>query len=755
MSQAGEIDVIGNNPQIPTQFDGDTGNAVPIGNILNIVGTGGIATSASGNTVTIDGSGAGSIELTADDANSLNGNAFNLFGQQASTIPVMDTLVAAGNFYFENRAWETPYIVDASTAAGLRGTFTTIQAALNQAVIDGMTFSSPRQIYIRTGTYTENLTIPGGAYFSSSGLQTDPSSVPAYTVISGNHTLADICLFSSNGIQWQTAVGDMFTAGSTFTFLIGTNSEFSNAGVGQILNVPTGSTGIFLDHCNFASARGDFGTVFTLASVDACQITDCYFSGCGFETGGGVLRLSNCSNVGEVNINAAAFPGIVASNCTFVASLNSNIYGLGSANLVSCGFSNNDNTKYATDLVNASMVSCYMTNGVTQPSNFVNPATNTALYTFNQVGNVLGGLRSAVSLAGSPQSNYVGITSTAAPRSVVINRGPADYQVYVVDESGGAGTNNITVTSSGGELINGAASYVINRNYGSALFHSDGTNWFVSASASDAGDVNGPLSSTDNALVRFDGATGKLIQNGVVTQDDTGNISQSASVPGASLSTITSNTSNTASATAFNQVEVAGSTASDAFYRANINGGQAWTWGLDNSDSDAFVISADTSLGTTNVMKVDTAGQITYPLQPAFLAQSAAQTDVTGDGTAYTIQYTNEIFDRNSDFDGVSTFTAPVTGIYQLNTTLSATGFTSGHTTGVLSIVTTARTYTVWSQNAADTATPAGANRISGSVLASMTAGDTATVVLTVSTTAKTVDIQASPGSFFSGYLVA
>lgn len=57
MSQAGEIDVIGNNPQIPTQFDGDTGSAVPIGNLLNIVGTGGIATSASGNTVTIDGSG--------------------------------------------------------------------------------------------------------------------------------------------------------------------------------------------------------------------------------------------------------------------------------------------------------------------------------------------------------------------------------------------------------------------------------------------------------------------------------------------------------------------------------------------------------------------------------------------------------------------------------------------------------------------------------------------------------------------------
>lgn len=36
------------------------------------------------------------------------------------------------------------------------------------------------------------------------------------------------------------------------------------------------------------------------------------------------------------------------------------------------------------------------------------------------------------------------------------------------------------------------------------------------------GDVVGPGSATDNALVRFDGTTGKLIQNGTITEDDTG-----------------------------------------------------------------------------------------------------------------------------------------------------------------------------------------------------------------------------------------
>ena len=39
------------------------------------------------------------------------------------------------------------------------------------------------------------------------------------------------------------------------------------------------------------------------------------------------------------------------------------------------------------------------------------------------------------------------------------------------------------------------------------------------------GDVVGGSSSTDNALARYDGTTGKLIQNSVVVVDDSGNMS--------------------------------------------------------------------------------------------------------------------------------------------------------------------------------------------------------------------------------------
>ena len=51
-----------------------------------------------------------------------------------------------------------------------------------------------------------------------------------------------------------------------------------------------------------------------------------------------------------------------------------------------------------------------------------------------------------------------------------------------------------------------------------------GTVIVVGQGVGGAGDVVGPSSATDNALARYDGTTGKLIQNGIVTQDDNGTL---------------------------------------------------------------------------------------------------------------------------------------------------------------------------------------------------------------------------------------
>ena len=67
----------------------------------------------------------------------------------------------------------------------------------------------------------------------------------------------------------------------------------------------------------------------------------------------------------------------------------------------------------------------------------------------------------------------------------------------------------------------------INTNDGKLYYKdSGGIVQLIASKAGASGDVVGPASATDNAIVRFDGATGKLVQNSVVTiADSTGDIS--------------------------------------------------------------------------------------------------------------------------------------------------------------------------------------------------------------------------------------
>ena len=63
--------------------------------------------------------------------------------------------------------------------------------------------------------------------------------------------------------------------------------------------------------------------------------------------------------------------------------------------------------------------------------------------------------------------------------------------IQVVDTAGSAGTNNITVTVSGGGTINGSASYVVNSAYGTATFVSTGAFWVVTDKIAAAGGGGG------------------------------------------------------------------------------------------------------------------------------------------------------------------------------------------------------------------------------------------------------------------------
>lgn len=109
--------------------------------------------------------------------------------------------------------------------------------------------------------------------------------------------------------------------------------------------------------------------------------------------------------------------------------------------------------------------------------------------------------------------------------------------------------------------------------------------------------------STDHVTINASGAL-SLLRAGV-------GLSQSVSVSGGVVEWDLINTSNTANSQSSLFMQVAGASAGDNFVRMNINGVQDWSFGVDNSDSDAFVIAASSALGAGNVLRISTAGVIT------------------------------------------------------------------------------------------------------------------------------------------------
>jgi hypothetical protein len=241
---------------------------------------------------------------------------------------------------------------------------------------------------------------------------------------------------------------------------------------------------------------------------------------------------------------------------------------------------------------------------------------------------------------------------------------------------------------------------------------------------------------------------------GAITGTD---ITATNAASGATRLVTCENTNNTANSAAQIKASTAGSTAGDPTFQATTTA-TTWTWGSDNSvtspTADPFVLSQGTTLGTNNVMSVATSGEINYPLQPAFLAyKSSTSTNVTGDGTVYTIICDTEIFDQNSDYNNsTGIFTAPVTGRYEFNLACLTVGGSTLTNFSTLRLNTSNRLY------ASYMCIPfAGSLYSSFSVIADMDANDTAQMDISANDTGgKIVDVygDSTVTTFFSGNLV-
>ena len=191
----------------------------------------------------------------------------------------------------------------------------------------------------------------------------------------------------------------------------------------------------------------------------------------------------------------------------------------------------------------------------------------------------------------------------------------------------------------------------------------------------------------------------------------------------------------------------------DSFVQFDINATGEFRIGVDDGSGDAFKISQGSALGTNDTFIMTAAGESTMPLQPAFGAIAVNQINVTGDATVYTVTFSSsEFFDQNNDFDGTSTFTAPVTGKYQLSTDILFNDILSTHTESTLTISTSNRDYTSEFINPFAAETPGENISLTMSVLADMDSADTVVIKTTFSNGTKVVDILGA-NAFFNGYL--
>ncbi len=192
----------------------------------------------------------------------------------------------------------------------------------------------------------------------------------------------------------------------------------------------------------------------------------------------------------------------------------------------------------------------------------------------------------------------------------------------------------------------------------------------VTVTGGGSGDVTGPASSTDNAIVRFDGTTGKLVQNSVVTiADSTGDISGVGQLNATTLDATNIEVTNikakdgTASATIANSTGVM-TIGSSVLTTADINGGT-----IDGTTQSTGTINGSIAAGGTwTAAATWTLPAFTLGGTVTLNGQSFSGTCANG-GTFTTIDINGGTIDATA-IGG----TTPAAGAF---TTLSSTGNTT------------------------------------------------------------------------------
>lgn len=352
MSQVSIIDIEGNHPQIPTQFDANVGFAIPIGNVLEILGevvaAGAIPvqTVGSGNTITtqvqrtqaISVSDADAVGLAAFDSEdfTVDSNGFvSLSGTVGGTItgnsggPIAPV---AGN-------WD---IITANSTVKVVGTVgtLTLDFGLNNLLLgdDGATITSGSENVGVGFNCLNNITSGGGntgvGFNALENLETGTNNTviglnSAFTLVSGSNNVAlgVGALFLANGVSSNLAIGytalnSLLTgntnigigvaAGTNYAGAESSNICIGNQGVlGESNTLRIGTNGAGGGQQSRAFMAGITGVIVS-ASAPVAIDSNSQLSSLGFGTSGQILT-SNGAGVSP-SWQASTPDGIITIN---------------------------------------------------------------------------------------------------------------------------------------------------------------------------------------------------------------------------------------------------------------------------------------------------------------------------------------------------------------------------------------------------------------------------------------------------------
>lgn len=157
------------------------------------------------------------------------------------------------------------------------------------------------------------------------------------------------------------------------------------------------------------------------------------------------------------------------------------------------------------------------------------------------------------------------------------------------------------------------------------------------------------------------------------------------------------------------------------------------------STSTGIVKYDGTRLVTSTTALIDSSNRMTNTSQPSFFAYNAStRSNVTGDGTVYTVPFEVELFDQGNNYDAAGTFTAPVTGKYRFSGQVGVAVDTSAATAYQARLTTTANTITGYNTS---TIGPNNWFYVHISCIVPMTAGDTSKFQVVATGGTKNADV--------------